>query len=92
MIARRTLLSAAPALALARPALAAPLTQRHTYNDLTAWFDDAASPAGHLRVGLAHGCVQGVNIKLLKCGGLRPALKANGSAHVSGGECGGAEA
>ncbi|MCW5644711.1 MAG: DNA repair exonuclease [Rhodoferax sp.] len=41
-------------------ALTAPLTQRHTYNDLTAWFDDAATPEGRVRVGLAHGSVQGV--------------------------------
>ena len=41
-------------------ALMAPLTQRHTYNDLTEWFDDAPTPAGHVRIGLAHGSVQGV--------------------------------
>lgn len=40
--------------------LAAPLTQRHTYEDLTAWFDQAETPAGLLRIGLAHGSVQGV--------------------------------
>lgn len=40
--------------------LPAPLTQRHTYDDLTAWFDDAETPAGMLRIGLAHGCVQGI--------------------------------
>ncbi|MGJ8523534.1 hypothetical protein R84981_002237 [Carnimonas sp. R-84981] len=40
--------------------LPAPLTQRHTYQDLTAWFDHAESPAEHYRVGLAHGSVQGV--------------------------------
>lgn len=38
--------------------LAAPLTQRHTDDDATAWFDAAATPAGWLRVGLAHGAVQ----------------------------------
>lgn len=40
--------------------LAAPLTQRHTHDDLTRWFDTAATPASHVRVGLAHGCVEGV--------------------------------
>jgi DNA repair exonuclease SbcCD nuclease subunit len=40
--------------------LPAPLTQRHTYNDLTAWFDAAQTPAGLLRIGLAHGSVQGI--------------------------------
>ena len=40
--------------------LPAPLTQRHTYNDLTAWFDDAQTPAGLLRIGLGHGSVQGI--------------------------------
>lgn len=47
-----------PALGFA--ALTAPLTQRHTYNDLTAWFDDAPTEPGRLRIGLAHGSVQGV--------------------------------
>jgi len=41
-------------------ALTAPLTQRHTYSDLTAWFDEAATPAGRIRIGLAHGSVQGL--------------------------------
>lgn len=40
--------------------LAAPLTQRHTYNDTTAFFDEAQTPAGWLRIGLAHGSVGGV--------------------------------
>jgi len=40
--------------------LPAPLTQRHTYNDLTAWFDAAETPAGLLRIGLGHGSVQGI--------------------------------
>ncbi|MWJ28237.1 DNA repair exonuclease [Halomonas sp. ZH2S] len=39
--------------------LAAPLTQRQTSADLTAWFDNAESPEGLLRLGLAHGSVQG---------------------------------
>lgn len=41
-------------------ALCAPLTQRHTYNDLTAAFDDWETSAGMLRIGLAHGSVQGI--------------------------------
>lgn len=40
--------------------LPAPLTQRHTYADLTAWFDTADTPDGLLRIGLAHGSVQGI--------------------------------
>lgn len=40
--------------------LPAPLVQRHTYGDLTAWYADASTPDGLPRVGLAHGCVQGV--------------------------------
>jgi DNA repair exonuclease SbcCD nuclease subunit len=40
--------------------LTAPLTQRHTFADLTAWFDSAETPAGLIRIGLAHGSVQGV--------------------------------
>jgi DNA repair exonuclease SbcCD nuclease subunit len=40
--------------------LAAPLTQRHTYTDLTEFFDTAETAAGLLRIGLAHGCVQGI--------------------------------
>lgn len=40
--------------------LPAPLTQRHTYGDATAWFDLADTPEGYLRVGLAHGSVQGI--------------------------------
>lgn len=40
--------------------LPAPLVQRHTYEDLTAWFDTAATPGGLPRIGLAHGCVQGI--------------------------------
>lgn len=41
-------------------ALMAPLTQRHTYNDLTEWFDHAETPPGHIRIGVAHGAVLGV--------------------------------
>jgi len=40
--------------------LPAPLTQRHTYHDLTAWMDTAETPEGLLRIGLAHGSVQGL--------------------------------
>jgi DNA repair exonuclease SbcCD nuclease subunit len=40
--------------------LPAPLTQRHTFDDATAWFDLADTPAGLVRVGLAHGSVQGL--------------------------------
>lgn len=40
--------------------LCAPLTQRHTHGDLTAWFDHHDTPAGLLRVGVAHGAVQGL--------------------------------
>jgi DNA repair exonuclease SbcCD nuclease subunit len=39
--------------------LPAPLTQRQTYHDLTDWFDDAQTPAHLLRIGLAHGSVEG---------------------------------
>jgi len=40
--------------------LCAPLTQRHTYGDLTAPFDGYETPEQVIRVGLAHGGVQGV--------------------------------
>jgi DNA repair exonuclease SbcCD nuclease subunit len=40
--------------------LSAPLTQRHTYSDLTEIFDTTETPEGHIRIGLAHGGVQGV--------------------------------
>ncbi|HNQ05092.1 MAG TPA: DNA repair exonuclease [Thiobacillaceae bacterium] len=46
--------------ALGAAILPAPLTQRHTHADLTAWFDGAETPAGMVRIGLAHGCVQGI--------------------------------
>lgn len=46
--------------ALGFSALMAPLTQRHTYNDLTEWFDQAPTASGHVRIGVAHGSVQGV--------------------------------
>lgn len=40
--------------------LPAPLTQRHTHEDLTRWFDAAGTPEGLPRIGLAHGSVAGV--------------------------------
>jgi DNA repair exonuclease SbcCD nuclease subunit len=40
--------------------LPAPLTQRHTHNDLTEWFSTVPSSDGLPRIGLAHGCVQGI--------------------------------
>ncbi len=46
--------------ALGFAVLAAPLTQRHTYGDLSDWFDRAETAPGLLRIGLAHGSVQGV--------------------------------
>ncbi|WP_308142727.1 metallophosphoesterase family protein [Burkholderia pseudomallei] len=40
--------------------LCAPLTQRNTYEDTTAFFDKAETPEGYLRIGLAHGSVTGI--------------------------------
>lgn len=40
--------------------LCAPLTQRNTYSDLTEAFSNCATPAGMVRIGLAHGSVQGL--------------------------------
>jgi len=40
--------------------LPAPLTQRQVHEDLTAWFDQADTDPGLVRVGLAHGSVQGI--------------------------------
>lgn len=40
--------------------LPAPLVQRHTHTDLTEWFDAAQTADGVLRVGLAHGSVEGL--------------------------------
>jgi DNA repair exonuclease SbcCD nuclease subunit len=37
--------------------LAAPLTQRRTFDDVTDFFDSAATPDGHVRIGLSHGSV-----------------------------------
>lgn len=40
--------------------LAAPLTQRQTHHDLTEWFAGAATAPELVRIGLAHGSVQGI--------------------------------
>ena len=40
--------------------LCAPLTQRNTYSDLTEAFNTCETPEGLVRVGLAHGSVQGL--------------------------------
>ncbi|OZI66507.1 metallophosphoesterase family protein [Bordetella genomosp. 11] len=40
--------------------LPAPLTQRNTYTDLTEWFAGADTAPGLLRLGMAHGSVQGI--------------------------------
>lgn len=40
--------------------LPAPLVQRHTFEDLTEWYTGHETPAGVLRIGLAHGSVQGL--------------------------------
>lgn len=40
--------------------LPAPLTQRQTNRDLTEWFASADTPDTLLRIGLAHGSVQGI--------------------------------
>lgn len=40
--------------------LPAPLTQRNTYSDLTEWYAGTETPAGFVRIGLAHGSVEGI--------------------------------
>lgn len=40
--------------------LYAPLTQRNTYEDTTDFFDRVETPAGHVRIGIAHGSVSGI--------------------------------
>lgn len=40
--------------------LPAPLTQRNTFTDLTDWFEDTPRSPGVIRIGMAHGSVQGV--------------------------------
>lgn len=37
--------------------LPAPLLRKSEYDDVTAWMDDAETPVGALRIGLAHGSV-----------------------------------
>ncbi len=37
--------------------LPAPLRQKHSAIDPTAWMDNADTPEGHLRIGLAHGSI-----------------------------------
>jgi hypothetical protein len=39
--------------------LPAPLASKHTHHDPTAWMDGAETPAGSLRIGLAHGSARG---------------------------------
>ena len=39
--------------------LSAPLTTKNPGRDPTLWMDDAATPVGALRIGLAHGSIQG---------------------------------
>ncbi|WP_027966508.1 metallophosphoesterase family protein [Halomonas halocynthiae] len=39
--------------------LPAPLTQRQTHHDLSVWFDNAETHKGAIRIGLAHGSVEG---------------------------------
>ena len=40
--------------------LCAPLTQRITYDDTTAFFDQTSTPPDYFRVALAHGSVSGI--------------------------------
>jgi len=37
--------------------LPAPLRQKHSHGDPTAWMDEAQTPEGHRRIGLAHGSI-----------------------------------
>lgn len=53
-------LSAAPLMLPGLAILPAPLTQRIAHADLTEWFAGADTPAELIRVGLAHGSVQGI--------------------------------
>lgn len=39
--------------------LPAPMRRKSEVNDLTQWMDEAASPAGVIRLGLAHGSITG---------------------------------
>jgi len=47
------------ALGEAAVLLPAPLRRKSEVNDLTEWMDTASSAAGQIRIGLAHGSVQG---------------------------------
>jgi DNA repair exonuclease SbcCD nuclease subunit len=38
--------------------LPAPLQRKHSLSDLTAYMDDAATPEGAIRIGLAHGSIR----------------------------------
>lgn len=56
----RPLLSAEPCLDMAGAAiLPAPLVRKSETNDLTDWWDGAATESGAIRIGLAHGSVTG---------------------------------
>lgn len=56
----RPLLEPAPvALSCGAHVLPAPLLRRSETADLTAWWDQAPTPPGALRIGLAHGAVMG---------------------------------
>lgn len=39
--------------------LPAPLMSRRPHEDPTGWMDDAVTPDGHIRIGLAHGSITG---------------------------------
>ncbi|MCY3689370.1 MAG: metallophosphoesterase [Gammaproteobacteria bacterium] len=39
--------------------LPAPLRHKHSFSDPTLWMDDAETPAGMIRIGLAHGTITG---------------------------------
>ena len=41
--------------------LPAPMRRKSEVNDLTQWMDEAASPAGVIRLGLAHGSTTGID-------------------------------
>jgi DNA repair exonuclease SbcCD nuclease subunit len=45
------------ALAPGAVLLPAPLTRKSELDDISAWFDRAATPTGALRIGLAHGAI-----------------------------------
>ena len=43
--------------------LPAPCTTRRPGRDLTAWLDNAATPEGTIRIGLAHGAIQSFSVE-----------------------------